>query len=97
MTNYLYRPLFPTLRAALAPDGLLLYETFAAGNAAFGRPTNPDFLLNPGELLDTFGRDMRVLAYEDGFAAQPKPAMVQRIAVRKADPHTPLSAALATL
>lgn len=97
VTNYLHRPLFPALYAALAPGGLLLYETFAAGNAAFGRPTNPEFLLDPGELLDAFGSQMRVLAYEDGFTTQPKRAMVQRIAARKVDPRTPLPAALATL
>lgn len=97
VTNYLHRPLFPALRAALAPGGLLLYETFAAGNAAFGRPTNPDFLLNPRELLDVFGQDMRVLAFEDGFTTQPKPAMMQRIAVRKAGARATLAAGLAAL
>lgn len=85
VTNYLHRPLFHALHAALAPGGLLLYETFAAGNAAFGRPSNPDYLLKPRELLDVFGADLRVLAFEDGFSAQPKPAMVQRIAARKAE------------
>ncbi len=92
VTNYLHRPLFPALKSALAPGGLLIYETFAAGNAAFGRPTNPDYLLRPRELLEVFGSDMRVLAFEDGFVAQPKPAMVQRIAVRNADPDAQLAA-----
>ncbi len=92
VTNYLHRPLFPVLKSALAPGGLLIYETFAAGNAAFGRPSNPDYLLRPRELLEAFGTDMRVLAFEDGFIAQPKPAMVQRIAVRNADPAAPLAA-----
>lgn len=92
VTNYLHRPLFATLKSALAPGGLLIYETFAAGNAAFGRPTNPDYLLRPRELLEVFGTDMRVLAFEDGFVAQPKPAMVQRIAVRNADPDAQLAA-----
>lgn len=87
VTNYLHRPLFSALRAALAPGGLLIYETFAVGNAAFGKPSNPDYLLQPRELLDVFGADWRVLAFEDGFSAQPKPAMVQRIAVRKAAPR----------
>jgi len=82
VTHYLHRPLFPMLRAALDLGGMLIYETFSAGNAAFGRPTNPDFLLNPRELLDEFGADMHVIAFEDGFTAQPKPAMVQRIVVR---------------
>ena len=92
VTNYLHRPLFPALKSSLAPGGLLIYETFAAGNAAFGRPTNPDYLLRPRELLEVFGSDMRVLAFEDGFVAQPKPAMVQRIAVRNADPDAQLAA-----
>lgn len=85
VTNYLHRPLFPALKRALAPGGLLIYETFAAGNAAFGRPSNPDYLLRPRELLDAFGADMRVLGFEDGFTAQPKRAMVQRIAARDGD------------
>ncbi len=92
VTNYLHRPLFSALKRALAPGGLLVYETFAAGNAAFGRPSNPDYLLRPRELLDVFGTRLRVLAFEDGFVAQPKPAMVQRIAARKAKPHAALPA-----
>lgn len=92
VTNYLHRPLFPALMNALAPGGLLIYETFSAGNAEFGRPSNPDYLLRPRELLDVFGKDMRVLAFEDGFAAQPKLAMVQRIAVRRASPYEILTA-----
>lgn len=82
VTHYLHRPLFPQLRAALDQRGLLIYETFSDGNAAFGRPSNPDFLLNPRELLDEFGNGMHVIAFEEGFTAHPKPAMVQRIAVR---------------
>ena len=92
VTNYLHRPLFNTLINALAPGGLLIYETFAAGNAAFGKPSNPDYLLRPRELLDAFGTDMRVLAFEDGFTEQPKPALVQRIAVCKVDPRAILAA-----
>ncbi len=92
VTNYLHRPLFTALRATLAPGGLLVYETFAAGNAAFGRPSNPDYLLQPRELLDVFGPHLRVLAFEDGFDAQPKPAMVQRIAAHRAGPRAVLSA-----
>jgi SAM-dependent methyltransferase len=83
VTNYLHRPLFGHLAAALAPNGVLIYETFACGNEAFGKPSNPDFLLMPGELLGlalTQGRSaLRVVAYEDGVIAQPKPARVQRL------------------
>ena len=78
VANYLHRPLFPLLLAALAPGGLLIYETFAVGNEAYGRPSNPDFLLQPGELLRV-AAGTRILAYEDVHVEQPKPAMVQRI------------------
>ena len=78
VTNYLWRPLLPTLLNSLAPGGLLLYETFAMGNEALGRPTRPDFLLQPGELLRVCA-DLQVVAYEAG--ALPDPArVVQRIA-----------------
>jgi len=80
VTNYLHRPLFPALVDAVAPGGVLLYETFAAGNERFGKPSNPDFLLRPGELLDAVRGRLRVLAYEDLEVTEPKPAMVQRIA-----------------
>jgi SAM-dependent methyltransferase len=88
VTNYLHRPLFPALLASLAPGGVLIYETFAIGNAQFGKPSNPDFLLAPGELLayaQTAGTaPLHVLAYEDGYVELPKPAMVQRLCARKA-------------
>ena len=84
VTNYLHRPLFPFLLAALNEGGVLIYETFAAGNAAFGRPGNPDFLLRPGELLAQCAA-LQIVAYEDGVVAEPKPASVQRIcAIRQA-------------
>jgi len=79
VVNYLHRPLFAHLLAALSPGGVLIYETFAAGNERFGRPANPDFLLRPGELLEVVRGQLRVLGYEDVFSADPKPAMIQRI------------------
>jgi SAM-dependent methyltransferase len=80
VTNYLHRPLFGQIAAALAPNGVLVYETFARGNEVFGKPSNPDFLLSPGELLDLAARGgLRVLAYEDGVVERPKPARVQRL------------------
>ena len=80
VTNYLHRPLFDALVASLAPDGVLIYETFAQGNEVFGKPSNPNFLLAPGELLDLAARGgLRVLAYEDGVVTDPKPARVQRL------------------
>lgn len=81
VTNYLHRPLFPSIRAALAPGGVLIYETFAIGNERFGKPNNPNFLLKPGELLE-LAAGLRVLAYEDLEVSEPAPAMVQRIVAR---------------
>ena len=78
VTNYLWRPLLPTLLHCLAPDGLLLYETFAQGNEQFGRPARPEFLLRSGELLEICA-GMRVQAYENGLLATPQ-RVVQRIA-----------------
>lgn len=79
VTNYLHRPILPAIMGALAPDGVLIYETFAAGNARFGRPSNPDFLLDPGELLDAVAGTLDVVAFEQGEVAAPRPAVVQRI------------------
>jgi SAM-dependent methyltransferase len=79
VTNYLYRPLFAPIAAALAPGGALIYETFAVGNERFGRPRNPDFLLRRGELLDAFAA-LTVVAFEEGEVGLPRPAVVQRIA-----------------
>ena len=85
--NYLHRPLFPHIVAAIAAGGVLIYETFAAGNERFGRPRNPDFLLRPGELLEVVRGSLRVLGYEDLEVHEPRPAMVQRIcAVKSPDP-----------
>lgn len=77
--NYLHRPLFPKLMESLAPGGILIYETFAAGNEAYGRPSNPDFLLKPGELLDLTRGRLRVIAFEEGLVHEPKIAVAQRI------------------
>ena len=79
VTNYLWRPLLPAIVASVAPGGVLLYETFAHGNASVGKPSRPDFLLQPGELLDRVRPELRVVAYEDGFLDSP-PRFVQRIA-----------------
>ena len=81
VTNYLHRPLFAFLLAALSEDGVLLYETFARGHEAYGRPTNPDFLLQPDELLDTTRDRIRVVAFEQGRAVAGGAAfVVQRLA-----------------
>jgi SAM-dependent methyltransferase len=84
VTNYLYRPYLELLPDLLAEGGVLIYETFAHGNAAFGKPSNPDFLLQTGELLDFAARHgLHVLAYSDLYQAQPKPAMVQSVCAVK--------------
>jgi SAM-dependent methyltransferase len=89
VTNYLHRPLMPRLLDALAPGGVLIYETFAQGNETVGKPSNPAFLLAPGELLAVCTPALRVIAYQDGFIAHPREAFVQRIcAVRE----TPVAA-----
>jgi SAM-dependent methyltransferase len=85
VTNYLHRPLFDGMLRSLAPGGILLYETFALGNEHFGKPSNPNFLLQPGELIEVIRKPgtFRIVAFEDGYVALPKPAMVQRICARK--------------
>lgn len=96
VTNYLWRPLWPRLRAALAPGGLLVYETFAQGNETVGKPSRPDFLLAPGELLARCD-GLRIVGYEDGFLDAP-PRFLQRIAALQPDPAAsqPLRVALPT-
>lgn len=86
VTNYLWRPLWPHILESVAPGGVLLYETFAQGNAAFGKPSRPDFLLTPGELLQACA-GWNIVAYECGQLSQPD-RVVQRIAaVRPATAH----------
>lgn len=80
VTNYLWRPILPQLMEIVSPGGVLLYETFAEGNEAYGRPRNPDFLLRPGELLEAVRGTLAVIAYEQRIVHRPKPAVVQRIA-----------------
>ncbi|WP_092126627.1 bifunctional 2-polyprenyl-6-hydroxyphenol methylase/3-demethylubiquinol 3-O-methyltransferase UbiG [Polaromonas sp. YR568] len=83
VTNYLWRPLMPALLASLAPGGVLIYETFTQGNETVGKPSRPDFLLQPGELLEVC-QGLRVVAFEEGFHENP-PRFIQRIAaVREA-------------
>lgn len=80
VTNYLWRPRLPDLLALLAPGGGLIYETFMLGNAAYGKPGNPDFLLRPGELREVAAAaGLREIAFDEGYTATPKPAMRQAI------------------
>ena len=86
VTNYLHRPLLAAMVETLAPGGLLIYETFAMGNERFGKPSNPAFLLRPGELFAAVFPALHVLAYEDTVLGPPRPAAVQRIAARRPGP-----------
>lgn len=85
VTNYLWRALLPTLVDSVAPGGVWIYETFALGQETIGKPSRPDFLLRPGELLQACGSQLRVVAYEDGFLPDP-PRFVQRIVAVRPDP-----------
>ena len=86
VTNYLWRPLLPTLLDSLAPGGVLIYETFTQGNETVGKPSRPDFLLRSGELLEICA-GLRVVAFEEGFHENP-PRFVQRIAAVRQAPET---------
>ena len=81
VTNYLHRPLFPVLADSLAPGGVLLYETFMIGNERYGKPSNPSFLLRPGELLQACG-SLTVLGFEEGTTGK---AVVQRVCAIRGD------------
>lgn len=78
-TNYLHRPLLPAIAAALTAGGLVIYETFMAGNERLGQPRNPEFLLRPGELLVAFS-SLAIVAFEQGEVMRPRPVIIQRIA-----------------
>jgi SAM-dependent methyltransferase len=96
VTNYLWRPRLAEIVAGVAPGGVLVYETFAVGNETIGKPSNPNFLLRPGELLET-AAGLRVVAYEDGFETRPE-RFVQRIVASRetAESARPLRHELAT-
>ena len=82
VTNYLWRPLAARIVASVADGGTLIWETFAAGNETIGKPSNPNFLLRPGELLQ-FAAGLRVVAYEDGFESDPARYVQRIVAVRE--------------
>ncbi len=83
VTNYLNRELFPVIQESLKPGGVLIYETFMLGNERFGKPSNPAFLLRPGELLECF-KGLAVKGFEEGEVSAPKPAMIQRLCAVRA-------------
>jgi SAM-dependent methyltransferase len=86
VTNYLWRARFANIVASLGEGGVLIYETFSAGHETIGKPSNPQFLLRPGELLE-LTRGLRVVAFEDGFESTP-PRFVQRIVAIRVSPAT---------
>ncbi|MDR3396805.1 MAG: class I SAM-dependent methyltransferase [Pandoraea sp.] len=96
VTNYLHRPLLSRIAASVAPGGVLIYETFAQGNERYGKPSNPLFLLAPGELLDAARTaDLRVAGFEDVTLPAPRAACVQRLCATRAAPgENPGTAAL---
>lgn len=89
VTNYLHRARFGQMQALLRPGGVLIYETFMRGNAKFGRPSSPDFLLEPGELLQRCADGWHVVAFEQGVVMQPRPAALQRICAVRGEPGNP--------
>lgn len=93
VTNYLWRPLLPQLALALAPGGVLVYETFAQGQQRFGRPSNPAFLLQPGELLRAF-EALYIVAYEDGVEGAAARCVQRVVAVAPGGPPADAAAAL---
>jgi SAM-dependent methyltransferase len=84
VTNYLWRPLWPNILDSLAPNGVLIYETFSAGNESVGKPSRPDFLLHTAELLAVC-KDLHVVAFEEGFLANPDRFVQRIVAVRETD------------
>lgn len=84
VVNYLWRPILPAIVAAVAPGGVLLYETFAQGNEAYGKPSNPDFLLRPDELKDAVAGQLAIRDFRQGYVETPKPAIRQSIAAVRA-------------
>ncbi|MEN9479620.1 MAG: hypothetical protein RLZZ298_1015 [Pseudomonadota bacterium] len=84
VTNYLWRPRFADLLALLAPGGVLIYETFMLGNEAYGKPSNPDFLLRSQELREVIrAAGLSEIDFAEGYVDQPRPAMRQAICARR--------------
>lgn len=90
VANYLHRPLLPLLADALAPGGVLIYETFAVGQGDFGRPSSENYLLRPNELITVFAPVLTIVAFEHGIDYAPNPKAVQRLAAVKGRDLVPL-------
>jgi SAM-dependent methyltransferase len=83
VSRYLYRPLLPALAEILNPGGVLIYETFMTGNERYGKPSNPDFLLLPNELLEIYSPLLNIIDFEQGEMRTPRPVVMQRICAQK--------------
>jgi SAM-dependent methyltransferase len=81
VTNYLWRPILDSVEEG----AVLLYDTFARGNEAYGKPSNPDFLLEPGELIEVVRGRLQIVAYEHGRIERPQPAIRQRLCAVRGD------------
>jgi SAM-dependent methyltransferase len=90
VVNYLWRPLFPYILDSVAANGVLLYDTFALGHAAYGHPRNPGFLLRPGELIDAVRGQLQIVAYEHGYLDAPRPMVKQCICAVRSEQAVPL-------
>ncbi len=90
VTNYLHRPLRPILAEALAPGGVLIYETFAVGQGQFGRPSAENYLLRPNELIRGYAPLLTIVGFEHGIDYAPGPKAVQRLAAVKGRDLVPL-------
>lgn len=90
VTHYLYRPRFNELLSALVPGGVLIYETFMVGQERYGRPSNPDFLLQHNELIDRLSTGFSIVAFEQGIQGTPGPVALQRVCAIKGLVTTPL-------
>lgn len=80
--RYLHRPMLPVVAESLMENGILIYETFMAGQEQFGRPRNQDFLLQPDELLNAYSNRLEVISFEQGIISEPEPAALQRLCAR---------------
>ena len=83
VTNYLYRPIFADLLSIIEEGGVLIYETFSKGNEIYGRPKNPNYLLQPEELIDIVRPSMRIISFKEGYSDEGRKSITQKIVAIK--------------
>jgi len=76
--RYLHRPLIPAIKNAIRSQGILIYETFTVDQVRYGKPTQPDFLLQHGELRRWFD-DWEILHDFEGIQPNPERAVAQLV------------------